>query len=103
VPFGPQGIFEPVTLGDRTLGPWKMIGHPLDDTSWLSAVEPLGRAELPALYRTRFTLQPTDNGPAGLLDTYLDATGWGKVRGCKKGRLSRADDDGPSIGHPRTP
>jgi len=91
---GSQGIFEPVTLGNRTLGPWKMIGYPLNDTSWLSTVEPLGYAELPALYRTRFTLQP-NNGPTRLLDTYLDTTGWKKVRrgNVYRDRASGRNDD----------
>lgn len=73
-----QGIFEPVTLANRTLGPWKMIGYPLNETSWLSTIEPLGYVKLPALYRTQFTLEPDDS--ARIYDTYLDTTGWKKVR-----------------------
>lgn len=71
-----QGIFGSVKLGARTLGPWKMIPYPLNETSWLSAIEPVEHVVLPAFYRARFTLP--DNLPK-LLDTYLDTTGWKKV------------------------
>lgn len=68
-----QGIFEPVTLGNYVLGPWKMIPHPLNETSWLSIIEPQKYAVLPAFYKTQFTL------PDNPLDTYLDVSGWKKV------------------------
>lgn len=72
-----QGIFEPVTLSNHTLGPWKMIAYPLNETSWLLTIEPVEYVTLPAFYRTQFTL-PDD--PKTVLDTYLDTTGWKKVR-----------------------
>jgi len=53
-----------------------MIAYPLNETSWLSTVEPQKYNTLPAFYKTQFTL------PDGLikpLDTYLDVTGWKKV------------------------
>lgn len=71
-----QGIFEPVTLGNHILGPWKMIPHPLNETSWLSTIEPQENIKLPAFYKTQFTLP--DNS-TNRLDTYLDTTGWKKV------------------------
>jgi len=71
-----QGIFEPVTLGNHVLGPWKMIAYPLNETSWLSTIEPHKRGVLPAFYKTTFTLPDNLSKP---LDTYLDPTGWKKV------------------------
>lgn len=58
------------------MGPWTMTAHPLNETSWLSPIEPVENVQLPAFYRTQFTL------PANYtkcLDTYLDTTGWSKV------------------------
>ncbi|XP_027837509.2 beta-galactosidase-like isoform X2 [Aphis gossypii] len=79
-----KGIFEPVTLGNYVLGPWKMIPHPLNETSWLSTIEPQKYAVLPAFYKTQFTL------PDNPLDTYLDVSGWKKgvafVNGINVGR-----------------
>ncbi|XP_022174724.1 beta-galactosidase-like isoform X2 [Myzus persicae] len=70
-----KGIFEPVILGDHVLGPWKMIPYPLNETSWLSTIEPRKYAVLPAFYKTTFTLPDNLSEP---LDTYLDPTGWKK-------------------------
>ncbi|VVC32178.1 Glycoside hydrolase superfamily,Beta-galactosidase 1-like,Glycoside hydrolase, family [Cinara cedri] len=85
-----KGIFEPVKLGSRTLGPWKMIPYTLNETSWLSAiVEPVENVILPAFYRTRFAF-PNDTSSFQLFDTYLDTTGWHKgvafVNGINIGR-----------------
>ncbi|XP_015364754.1 PREDICTED: beta-galactosidase-like [Diuraphis noxia] len=82
-----KGIFEPVTLGNHVLGPWKMIAYPLNETSWLSTIEPQKHIELPAFYKTTFTLPNNLSKP---LDTYLDPTGWKKgvafVNGVNIGR-----------------
>ncbi|XP_060880574.1 beta-galactosidase-like [Metopolophium dirhodum] len=82
-----KGIFEPVTLGNHVLGPWKMIAYPLNETSWLSTIEPHKRTVLPAFYKTTFTLPDNLSKP---LDTYLDPTGWKKgvafVNGINIGR-----------------
>lgn len=72
-----QGIFEPVVLGNHTLGPWKMIAYPLNETSWLSTIQPETHVTLPAFFRTQFTLPDDLKEP---LDTFLDTTGWTKVR-----------------------
>lgn len=50
-----------------------MIPHPLNETSWLSTIEPQKYAVLPAFYKTQFTL------PDNPLDTYLDVSAWKKV------------------------
>ncbi|XP_025209097.1 beta-galactosidase-like isoform X2 [Melanaphis sacchari] len=82
-----KGIFEPVTLGNYVLGPWKMIAYPLNETSWLSTIEPQKYAVLPAFYKTQFTLPDSLTKP---LDTYLDVSGWKKgvafVNGINIGR-----------------
>ncbi|KAL4148356.1 hypothetical protein QTP88_002620 [Uroleucon formosanum] len=82
-----KGIFEPVTLGDHVLGPWKMIPYPLNETSWLSNIEPTKNTVLPSFYKTTFTLPDNLSKP---LDTYLDPTGWKKgvafVNGINIGR-----------------
>ncbi|XP_060841088.1 beta-galactosidase-like [Rhopalosiphum padi] len=82
-----KGIFEPVTLGNYVLGPWKMIAYPLNETSWFSTVEPQNYVVLPAFYKTQFTLPDSLTKP---LDTYLDVTGWKKgvafVNGINVGR-----------------
>jgi len=54
-----------------------MIAYPLNETSWLSTVKPHQYAVLPAFYKTTFTLPDNLSEP---LDTYLDPTGWKKVR-----------------------
>ncbi|XP_060842334.1 beta-galactosidase-like [Rhopalosiphum padi] len=82
-----KGIFEPVTLGNHILGPWKMIAYPLNETSWLSTIKPQKHVVLPAFYKTTFTLPDNLSKP---LDTYLDPTGWKKgvafVNGINIGR-----------------
>uniref|UniRef100_A0A2S2P399 Beta-galactosidase n=1 Tax=Schizaphis graminum TaxID=13262 RepID=A0A2S2P399_SCHGA len=82
-----KGIFEPVTLGNYVLGPWKMIAYPLNETSWFSTVEPQKYTVLPTFYKTQFTLPDSLTKP---LDTYLDVTGWKKgvafVNGINIGR-----------------
>lgn len=75
-----KGIFEPVMLGNQTLGPWQMIVYPLNDISWISTIEPQEFTRLPAFYQAKFIL-PNDS--AQPLDTYLDMTGWKKVCGFK--------------------
>lgn len=64
-------------LGNQILGPWKMIPHPLNETSWLSLIEPVGNVQLPAYFKTQFKLS---KNYTKCLDTYLDTTGWTKVR-----------------------
>lgn len=71
-----QGIFHHVRLENKTLGPWKMTAYPLNDTYWLSSMEPVKSIQLPAFYRTRFTLPEKYTK---CLDTYLDTSGWTKV------------------------
>lgn len=63
-------------MGKHTLGPWKMIAYPLNETSWLSKVEPQDSAILPAFYKTQFTLSNNSTKP---LDTFLNTSGWKKV------------------------
>lgn len=82
-----KGIFEPVKLGKHILGPWKMIAYPMNETSWLSTIEPRKSTVLPAFYKTTFTLPENLAEP---LDTFLDPTGWKKgvafVNGMNIGR-----------------
>jgi beta-galactosidase len=66
-----------VLLENTKLGPWKMIAHPLNETSWLSSIKPVGSVQVPAFYRTQFTLP---ENYTNTLDTYLDTSGWTKVR-----------------------
>lgn len=54
-----------------------MIPYPLDEISWLPVNESVNNTTLPAFYVTQFTL-PNDS--TNLFDTYLDTTGWNKVR-----------------------
>lgn len=53
-----------------------MTAFPLNETSWLSAIEPVNDVQLPAFYRTQFTLP---ENYTICLDTYLDTSGWTKV------------------------
>ncbi|XP_050429419.1 beta-galactosidase-like [Adelges cooleyi] len=82
-----KGIIDPVTLNNLTLGPWKMIAHPLNETSWVSLIEPVQSVQLPAFYKTTFVLP---ENTTKCLDTYLDPTGWTKgvayVNGINLGR-----------------
>ncbi|XP_050533362.1 beta-galactosidase-like [Daktulosphaira vitifoliae] len=70
-----KGIFDPVKLDNLTLGPWKMIAYPLNETSWVSTIQPTQHAQLPAYFKTEFVL-PESN--AKCLDTWLDPSGWTK-------------------------
>ncbi|XP_025409472.1 beta-galactosidase-like [Sipha flava] len=91
-----KGILDPVTLGSKVLGPWKMIPYPLNETSWLTMFEPQEHVTLPAFYRTQFTFS---NNLTNIYDTYLDTTGWKKgvafVNGINVGRYWPAA--GPQI------
>lgn len=71
-----QGIFDHVFLGDQALGPWKMTAYPLNETAWLSSIEPVESVQLPAFFRTQFTLPTNDTN---CYDTYLDTSGWTKA------------------------
>lgn len=53
-----------------------MIAHPLNETSWLSSIKPMDNVQVPAFYRTQFTLP---ENYASTLDTFLDTSGWTKV------------------------
>lgn len=73
-----KGIFDQVFLGNKTLSPWKMTAYPLNETSWISSiktVENIETIQLPAFYKTQFTLP---KNYTKCLDTYLDTSGWTK-------------------------
>lgn len=71
-----KGILGHVLLDNEKVGPWKMIAHPLNETSWLSSIKPVENVQVPAFYRTEFTLPEKCN--TSTLDTYLDTSGWTK-------------------------
>lgn len=54
-----------------------MIAYPLNETSWLSSIQPSKNVTLPAFFSTQFTLP---KNYTKCLDTYLDTSGWTKVR-----------------------
>ncbi|CAI6367734.1 unnamed protein product [Macrosiphum euphorbiae] len=70
-----KGILGHVLLDNKIVGPWKDDAHPLNETSWLSSIKPVEHVQVPAFYRTQFTL-PEDY--TSTLDTYLDTSGWTK-------------------------
>lgn len=70
-----KGIVGHVLLENTKLGPWRMIAHPLNETSWLSSIKPVESVQVPAFYRTQFTLP---ENYTNTLDTYLDTSGWTK-------------------------
>jgi len=67
-----KGIVGHVLLENTKLSPWKMIAHPLNETSWLSSIKPVDSVQVPAFYRTQFTLP---ENYTNTLDTYLDTSG----------------------------
>ncbi|XP_022180459.1 beta-galactosidase-like isoform X2 [Myzus persicae] len=71
-----KGILGHVLLDNEKVGPWKMIAHPLNETSWLSSIKPVENVQVPAFYRTEFTLPEKYN--TSTVDTYLDTSGWTK-------------------------
>ncbi|XP_025209007.1 beta-galactosidase-like [Melanaphis sacchari] len=70
-----KGILGDVILENTKLGPWKMIAHPLNETSWLSSIKPVENVQVPAFYKTQFSLP---ENYTNTLDTYLDTSGWTK-------------------------
>ncbi|XP_050523930.1 beta-galactosidase-like [Daktulosphaira vitifoliae] len=72
-----KGILHQVKLGNKTLGPWKMTAHPLNETSWISSLKPVKKVQLPAYFRSEFVL-PDIYRYFKLSDTYLDPSGWTK-------------------------
>lgn len=53
-----------------------MIAYPLNETSWLSLIEPVENIQLPGFFKIQFKLP---ENYTKCLDTYLDTTGWTKV------------------------
>lgn len=74
-----QGILSNVTLEKHVLGPWTMTGYPLNETSWLTSQKVKSNVTPPAFYKGYFTI-PKNNKHTKLLDTFLDTSGWSKVR-----------------------
>jgi len=70
-------MFSNVILGNQILSNWKITSFPLNETSWLSHIVPVKNVQLPAFYRTQFSLPKKYTK---CLDTYLDTSGWTKVR-----------------------
>jgi beta-galactosidase len=70
-----KGMFGNVFLGNQILSHWKITAFPLNETSWLSQIVPDKNVQLPAFYRTQFSL-PKEYTTC--LDTYLDTSGWTK-------------------------
>ncbi|XP_050429611.1 beta-galactosidase-like [Adelges cooleyi] len=91
-----KGIFDPVKLGNQTLGPWKMIPYPLNETSWIPPIEPVQSVQLPAYFKTEFVLPENSTK---CLDTFLDPSGWTKgvafLNGINLGRYWPAN--GPQV------
>ncbi|XP_050426969.1 beta-galactosidase-like [Adelges cooleyi] len=91
-----KGIFDPIKLDNKTLGPWKMIPHPLNETSWIPPIKPKQSVHLPAYFKTEFVL-PANSTKC--LDTFLDPSGWTKgvafLNGINLGRYWPAN--GPQV------
>jgi beta-galactosidase len=71
-----KGMFGPVTLAGRALGPWDHVSLPLDDPAALAAratgdPAALGTSGKPVIYQGGFDLTKTG-------DTWLDLRGFGK-------------------------
>ncbi len=70
-------MLQEPTLGGKPLDSWKITTLPFKDVSWAKSFKPSKmKIHPPAIYIGELVLPPNTDP----LDTYIDPTGWGKVR-----------------------
>lgn len=76
-----QGILSVPLMNDTRLINWTMTGLTFENISWVPNMPAAEQDKIipPALYVGELVLPPQKEP----LNTYVDLTGWGKVRGTK--------------------